>query len=89
MNIDDLLYSLRCASRSDEDARAMLARLDAADARLLAIPPGRAHVLKYNCATSDRDTLRREAATLVTARDWFRRLPSDDYDGSYVGHEDR
>lgn len=86
MNIDDLLYSLRTAA--SDDAKALLQRIDAADAALKATPRGRQHALAYGRAESARDVVRREAAKIVEERGWFRRLPTDGYDGSYFGHED-
>lgn len=87
MNIDDLIYSLRTAST--DESRALLDKLAEADAALKAVPSGRAHATQYGRVEAARDRLRREAAKIVQARGWARTMPTDDYDGSYIGHEER
>lgn len=87
MHTDDLLYSLRSADC--DEARDLLSRLDAADLALRSIPSGRPDALAAGIAGAARNKIKRESAKIVEARGWFRRLPSDGYDGSYVGHEDR
>jgi 23S rRNA C2498 (ribose-2'-O)-methylase RlmM len=87
MHPDDLNLSLE---RADcDDARELLTQIRDAEVALRAVPRGRQYATAYGRAEARRDQVRRDAAKIVEARGWFRRLPSDDHDGSFIGHEDR
>lgn len=96
MHADDLTYSLEMA-RCPE-ATALLAEIASAAARVAEhsatinqLPRGprrSAAALRSGELREGVMAARRHAEKIVIERGWQRRLPTDGYDGSYIGHSD-